>query len=62
MNLCQYNLCPCVKLDMSCLELADDSEGSTHSEIDLLIGSNYYWPKLTGEIRHDEDIPIAILT
>ena len=44
------------------LELADASDGNTPLEVNLLIGSDYYWQQLTGEIRWGEEGPIAVLT
>ena len=56
------SLCQDMYSHLSCLELADASDGSAPLEVDLLIGSDYYWQQLTGEIRRGEDGPIAVLT
>ena len=45
------SLCRDTYNHLSCLELADASDGNTPLEVDLLIGSDYYWQQLTGEIR-----------
>lgn len=46
---------------LSQLELADP--GSDVSlEVDVLIGSDYYWQLTTGEIRHGTTGPVAIRT
>ena len=42
---------------LSHLELADNSDGTTPMEIDVLIGSNYYWRLMTGEIRRGDNGP-----
>ena len=47
---------------LSCLELGDASDGSEPMEVDLLIGSDYYWQLITGEIRRGEDGPVALNT
>ena len=44
------------------LELADTSDGKTTMEIDLLIGSDYYWQLITGETRRGENGPVALHT
>jgi hypothetical protein len=44
------------------LDLADSSRGGAPMEVDLLIGSDYYWEFTTGDIRHGEDGPVAIRT
>ena len=56
------SLCRDTYNHLSCLELADASDGNTPSEVYLLIGSDYYWQQLTGEIRRGEEGPIAVLT
>ena len=38
------------------------SDGSALVEVDLLIGSDYYWQPITGEIRRGEDGPVALQT
>ena len=42
------------------LELADDYEHSRNEEIDILIGSDYYWEIVTGEMKKGESGPIAV--
>ena len=49
------SLCPEMYNHLSCLELADASDGSIPMEVDLLIRSDYYWQLMTGEIRCGED-------
>ena len=56
------SLCPEMYDHLSHLELADASDGSTPMEVDLLIGSDYYWQLMTGEIRRGEDGPVALHT
>ena len=56
------SLCPEIYDHLSHLELADASDGSTPMEVDLLIGSDYYWQLMTGEIRCGEDGPVALHT
>jgi len=43
-------------------ELADSSEGEDRMEIDVLIGSYYYWELTTGEMLRGENGPFAIHT
>ena len=40
------------------LELADYTEGSSELEIDALIGGDYYWKFVTGEIKQTEYGPV----
>ena len=47
---------------LSNLDLADYSEDGDSMEVDLLIGSNYYWKFATGEIYRGEEGPVAIKT
>ena len=44
------------------LDLADFSVGDTAMEIDILIGSDYYWELATGEVCRGNSGPIAIYT
>lgn len=44
------------------LYLADFSAGQHDAEVDILIGSDYYWKIVTGRTRRGEDGPIAIQT
>lgn len=45
---------------ISSLELADSSDGSTPMEVNLLVGSDYYWRLMTGDIRRGADEPVAM--
>jgi hypothetical protein len=47
---------------LSDLRLADSSDGKTAMEVDLLIGSDYYWKLTTGRVSRGEDGPIAVET
>ena len=53
----------CVKLfpHLADLELADDQIGDSR-EVDILIGADFYWCFVTGEIRRGEKGPVAIHT
>ena len=42
------------------LELADDIEHDGNEEIDVLIGSDYYWIVVTGETKKGESGPVAV--
>ena len=42
------------------LELADNADGSTPMEVDVLIGSDHYWRLMTGDIRRGEVGPVAL--
>ena len=42
------------------LELADDIEHDGNEEIDVLIGSDYYWTIVTGEMKKGESGPVAV--
>ena len=44
------------------LELADSSNGASAMEVDVLIGSDYYWEFATGKTSRGESGPIAIHT
>ena len=44
------------------LEFADVSDGVTLKEIDLLIGSDYYWQLTTGRVIWGESGPVAVET
>ena len=46
------------------LDLADESDGSTSLDIDILIiiGSDHYWQLVTGETIRQEDGPVALKT
>ena len=45
---------------LSRLKLADNSDGSTPMEVDVLIGSDFYWQLMTGDIRRGEEGPVAL--
>ena len=47
---------------LSGLEFADISDGSTPMEVDLLIGSDYYWQLTTGRVIRGGDGPVAVET
>ena len=47
---------------LATLNLADDSTGDSTMEIDILIGSDYYWELVTGETCRGSNGPIAIHT
>ena len=51
----------CVEL-LATLDLADISDGSSSLEVDVLIGSDYYWSLVTGEVCRGNGGPIAIQT
>ena len=44
------------------LDLADTSDGETLMEIDVLIGSDYYWQLTTGKVLRGDSGPVAIHT
>ena len=50
------NKYPC----LSELEFADFSSKSSHNSIDVLVGSDFYWALVTGEIVKTDDGPVAI--
>ena len=41
-------------------ELADHDPGSDGGKVDILIGSDYYWEVVTGEIKRDASGPVAL--
>ena len=47
---------------LSQLELADHSDGTTLMEVDVLIGSDYYWEVVTGKVCRGTGGPVAIHT
>ena len=47
---------------VSNLQLADSTDGSAAVEVDLLIGSDYYWELATGRVSRGEDGPVAVET
>ena len=44
------------------LDLADLSEGNHNLDVDILIGSNYYWELVMGGVRRGSSGPTAIHT
>ena len=56
------SLCAEMYSHLSKLDLADVSNGETQLEIDVLIGSDYYWELTTGKIRRGQSGPVAIHT
>ena len=47
---------------LSRLDLADSSDGETPMCIDVLVGSDYYWELVTGEVSKGASGPVAIHT
>ena len=47
---------------LSNLELADSPSGDKELNIDILIGSEYYWKPMTGEVIREDGGPIAVHT
>ena len=45
---------------LSELDLADYSKESSHNTIDVLVGSDFYWTLVTGEIVKTNKGPVAI--
>ena len=56
------SLCAEMYSHLSKLDLADVSNGETQLEIDVLIGSDYYWELTTGKIRRGQSGPVATHT
>ena len=56
------DLCASKYQHLTDLDLADSSSGEPTMDVDLLIGSNYYWDLTTGETRRGENGPVAIHT
>ena len=44
------------------LDLADNTEATSPREIDMLVGSDFYWDLITGHIRRGSTGPVAIHT
>ena len=42
------------------LELADSSDGSSHVEVNMLVGSDQYWELMTGQTCRGPDGPVAV--
>ncbi len=56
------DLCATRYQHLSDLDLADSSNDEPIMEVDVLIGSNYYWDLTTGETCRGESGPVAIRT
>ena len=56
-SFCQDNFDHLAQLD-----LADPSDGSSHLDIDVLIGCDQYWELVTGETRRGNSGPVALNT
>ena len=47
---------------LSGLELADDPGDAQELQVDILIGSDYYWQFITGQLQRGTSGPVAIQT
>ena len=56
------SLCATTCEHLSQLELADSCHDNLTLDMDVLIGSDYYWDLVTGDIRCGESGPVAINT
>ena len=56
------SLCAATCDHLAQLELADSCSDDSTLEVDVLIGSDYYWDLATGEVRRGESGPVAINT
>ncbi len=56
------DLCATRYQHLSDLDLADSSNDEPIMEVDMLIGSNYYWDLTTGETCRGESGPVTIRT
>ena len=56
-TLCQGNF-----EHLSGLKLADPANGSDRLEIDILVGSDYYWTLLTGNVKRGPSGPVGVQT
>lgn len=45
---------------LSGLDLADSSDGQSHLEVNILIGSDHYWDLITGKTHQGTCEPVAI--
>ena len=54
----------CVKHNrsLSRLDFADKSDGQNSLQVDMLVGSDYYWSLVTGSVRKFKDGPTAVQT
>ena len=61
--LCQpVSLCQDTFDHLTSLDLADNSDGHSRLQVDILVGSDQYWNLTTGEIRRGDSGPVAIET
>ena len=51
-----------MKEKISGLKLADSANDGEKFDLDILIGSNYYWQLVTGHVIHGNDGPTAMHT
>ena len=51
-----------MKEKISGLKLADSANDGEEFDLDILIGSNYYWQLVTGHVIHGNDGPTAMHT
>ena len=56
------DLCMTKYQHLSDLDLADHPNSGSVMEVDLLIGSDYYWSFVTGETRRGDGGPVAVRT
>ena len=42
------------------LDLADASSSEQSSDVDMLIGSNYYWDVIIGDLKRSGNRPVAV--
>ena len=56
------SLCAEMYDHLSSLELADSSSDEAQLEVDVLVGSDYYWELATGKTLRGKDGPVAIHT
>ena len=56
------SLCAATCEHLAQLELADSCSDDSTLEVDVLIGSDYYWDLATGEVRRGESGPVPINT
>ena len=56
------DLCMMKYQHLSDLDLGDHPNRGSVMEVDLLIGSDYYWSFVTGETRRGDGGPVAVRT
>ena len=56
------SLCANSYKHLSELRLADSSDGNSLMDVDLLVGSDYYWKLTTGRVSRGENGPVAVET